>query len=55
MQLQFLTMDSTSFCFTADYQFVYPYHNLKSLSQQPGKFEQCQKFLFLFFLMSSSL
>lgn len=55
MQLPFLTMDSTSFCFIADYQFVYPYHNLKSLSQLPGKFEQYRKFLFLFFLVSSSL
>jgi len=50
MQLPFLTTDSTSCCFTADYLLVYPYHNLKSLSQQPGKFDQYKKSLFLFFL-----
>jgi len=50
MQLPILTTDSTSCCFTADFLLLYPYHNLKTLSQQPGKFDQYKKFLFLFFL-----
>jgi hypothetical protein len=52
MQLTFLTTDNTSCDITADYQFVYPYHTLKSLSYQPGKFDEYEKFLFLFFVMS---
>ena len=52
MQLPFLTTGSASCYFIADNQFVYPYHTLKSLSHQPGKFDEYEKFLSLFFVMS---